>query len=313
MTTFEIIQRLWDWGHFNNPAFPNTLNVEEADLPNLRLEDTAVVQAVSSYQNFMGVQLDTLSAKHHMRPSIADGHIGPATLELLQVERCGCPDYERGVLAAVGSGNWKGCHGVGNFHAFSVHVNTTNMPSFLVPVWDEVKRRVSAAYAELGLRIIWDNRSLPRNCDFTFVTRSSGWIGLATVGRGLGCNSSVFARFLATYRGGSSPDAITQQWTTLVKHELGHNTGLGHSRGGVMNPSIINGLPVSWRGDPSEATLRGWFGGQPVDAPPTNNPVPTPGGTPTARVVLDGTVRVTIPEGMKPGSHEFILVPKPEV
>ena len=89
-------------------------------------------------------------------------------------------------------------------------------------------------------------------------------IGLAIVGRGQSCRTSIWAKFDPGYQ----PANVVREWTSLVKHELGHNMGLSHSQGGVMNPSIIAGLPVSWRGDPSEPILSRWFGGKPVPTDP---------------------------------------------
>jgi hypothetical protein len=55
-------------------------------------------------------------------------------------------------------------------------------------------------------------------------------------------------------------------------HELGHNAGLDHSRGGVMNPSIVSGLAPSWAGDPSEPILNRYYGGEPIEQPPVPGP-----------------------------------------
>ena len=51
-------------------------------------------------------------------------------------------------------------------------------------------------------------------------------------------------------------------------HELGHNAGLQHTRGGVMSPSIVHGLPSSWKGDPSRSVLARYYGGEPIPGGP---------------------------------------------
>jgi hypothetical protein len=115
------------------------------------------------------------------------------------------------------------------------------------------------------------------NSEMSFVSSSSGWIGLAIVGQGETCGSKIWCKFLSTYRGGQDTASIVAQWTTLVKHELGHNCGRGHTSGGVMNPSIINGLPTDWvANDPSTNWLKGQFGGVPVPIPGTPPPPPKP-------------------------------------
>lgn len=229
----------------------------------LRLTDRAVIEAVRSYQNFDANFEIAAQAAHH-RPLIADGDCGPATEFVLNLPRCGHPDYlpPSELQPAYGSGNWRGCHDVGEFHSVSVRV-TNSPPSFLAPHFETVKQRVTEAYAETGLLIRWDAPA-PVNIDFEFVSRSTGWIGLAIVGQNQTCNSKIWCRYLSTYRGGSTDEAIITQWTTLIKHELGHNCGRGHTSGGVMNPSIVNGLPISWRGDVSWSWLVSQFGGVPV-------------------------------------------------
>lgn len=314
LTDRQVIEHLWQTGHFCNPAFPNTFNIREQDLPILKITDGAVIQALSSYQNFFGPQLDELTFKHYMRPAITDGGFGAATAELIEMPRCGQPDYgyldDNGKIhrgspfqAATGSGNWQGCHGVGDFHCAVVKVmNPGSCPSHLKPVFEEVKKRVSAAYAELGLRLIWDDNANNPEIEFSFVSNSSGWIGLALIGNGVRCGQTIWCRYLASYRG----QDVAREWTTLIKHELGHNCGLQHSRGGVMNPSIVPGLGISWKGDPHYETLVRKFGGQPVDIPGPG-PGPQP---PKGEVIIGGSLAVTIPENIQPGTYEFVMRPK---
>lgn len=278
MTDSEIIALLGATGHLGMPfGFPNPYPI---DPPPMHLNDPAVVEAVESYQSFMAPALEPIIARHYPERTSAavhiDGVVGPAMQELFDQPRCQCPDYQAGVIAAIGSGSWKACHGIGDFHAASVRIDRTNLPSFLAPVFDEVLSRVQKAYDEIGLRFWFDGRA-PVQTEMSFVNSSDGWIGLAIVpGSALSCSASpIWLRLLATYKGGSTPEAIIAQWTSLIKHELGHNCGLSHSSGGVMNPSIVNGLPWSWRGDPSEPLLKSRFGGVPIPAEPIP---PTPPG-----------------------------------
>lgn len=282
-TAAQIISILENTGHLRFPfGVPETVPAVGAPDYPTSLQDPLVVHAVQSYQSFMSPALEPLVAKHHPERASAsvsvDGVVGPATDELFSLPRCEYPDHGLVQMAAIGSGSWKSCHGIGQFHAASVKIDRTNLPGFLAPLWDEVLRRVTSAYDEMGLRFWFDGRS-PVQTELSFVKNSDGWIGLAIVpGNALSCNSNpIWLRFLATYRGGNSDEAIITQWTSLVKHELGHNCGLGHSSGGVMNPSIINGLPTSWKGDPSEPLLKSRFGGVPVSGVPTP-PLPPPTG-----------------------------------
>lgn len=231
------------------------------------IDDPVVQQALAEYQAF-DANVDLYCHREHGRALIPDGGIGPATIAAMSAPRCGHPDTDAAV-PAQGTGNWAGCHGIGDFHRAIVRVNESGMPSHLRGVfWEQVIPNVRESYRELGMDFVISTGAGNRNIDFSFVPRSDGWIGLAIVGTNQSCGSTIWCRYLATYR----PSDVVNEWTTLIKHELGHNCGLRHSNGGVMNPSIVRGLPVSWRGDPSEPILRRWFGGEPV--PPETPPDP---------------------------------------
>ena len=66
-TTIPIIQKLWDYGHFRNPAMPT--GVDESDLPGLQLHDAAVKIALRSFQEFMGADFDRLHCAVPSAPS----------------------------------------------------------------------------------------------------------------------------------------------------------------------------------------------------------------------------------------------------
>lgn len=237
-------------------------------------EDVSLTAALAKYQRMdANVERFRVEAGSDL---LTDGNVGPATLMAMAVPRCGRPDVGRSVPEQVlGTGGWKNCHGADGFHQAIAYVDDRNLPGFLEPVWGDVLKLTQQSYAEIGL--LWrfidgDRRDILTgeridgsvNTDITF-TRGSGWIGLAIVGNGSNqqCSSRIWAKFDYRY----APANVVREWTTLVKHELGHNCGLQHTRGGVMNPGIVNGLPASWRGDPAEGTLRRWFGGEPVDIP----------------------------------------------
>lgn len=330
------IRRLAVTGHFGNPSFPDTFDVnlggfdpdvepgqadgdDPGDLDNLTLDHPIVKQAVASYQGFMIEQLDPIALHHHMRAAVIDGEVGVATAEVLQMQRCMNPDYRRSPLEAVGTGNWKRCHGIGNFHAATVQFRPSGRPAWMTDevfkqrIWPQVVR----SYEEIGLRFILSGDT-QANTSLSFVGSTTGWIGLAIVGRGVTCGQVIWSRYLASYTGGSSLESRIQQWITLFKHELGHNCGLDHSRGGVMNPSIVNGLPVSWRGDPSETLLKQWYGGEPVPgspAPPDQpgpgpDPQPNPPG-PGPRGRILGEAKIVIPAGGLPAGEYKLSLASP--
>ena len=310
-TIFQrAIQRAWATGHFWSPNNPNGPNVKQDQLVLLRPTDETAIQAlVSLAKSDVAVYTRQVLEKHGRLPDF-DGEVGPAMAAFIDVPRCPVPDHapppgvvfsfddpniqqiaERmqadGAAEAVGPGNWKSCHRIGNFHAATVGVDKGGLPSFLEPVFIDVLKNVRSAYAGVGLLWKFINNGTDMltgesftgniNTEMSFVSRSDGWIGLAIVGQNENCSSKIWCKFLATYKGGSTNAAIIQQWTSLIKHELGHNCGKGHTNGGVMNPSIVNGLPTEWNdSDPTTPWLKNQFGGVPVPIPGGDPVPPTP-------------------------------------
>lgn len=309
------IRVAWETGHFWSPDNVDGRNIRQQDLKFLTPEDPVVVAAMISMSRMDAGRYAKHVLDQHGRTPHFDGVLGPAMVAMVIEENCRCPipDYvpppgtsflyydpdlqavvERMQLQATqpafGTGNWKGCHQVGSYHCATVGVNTSGLPGFLKPLFNQVLKNVQLAYAGIGLlfrfisagkdMLTGESLDLNINTEMSFVGSSDGWIGLAIVGTGETCGGKIWCKFLNTYRGGQDNSAIVTQWTTLLKHELGHNCGRGHTTGGVMNPSIVNNLPTEWaQGDPSTSWLKGQFGGVPVPIPgggPTPNPEPPP-------------------------------------
>jgi hypothetical protein len=313
----EIIDRLYRLGHFHNPAHPT--GVKEVDLPKLKLTDASVKIAIQSYQEFMAGDFDKFSLEEHDRIGIADGEIGPATAKLLAMDRCECPDYALETIeAANGRGSWPvGCHKdlFPANHAFAVWFDRPKMPSHWRTIFDEAWGLVRAAYANIGMAFF---EVLDRAKANTTVTweRSRSWIGLAIVPRNPSCGDRISAKFDNAY--GSTMQRMQMVWqiARLMAHEFCHNMGLSHTRGGIMNPSIVGGpfTTTAWRGDPSEPALVRLFGGVPVNiGGPKPDPKPPTDSVPpldAAGLYFDGSF--TLRQGDK-SLGDFILVPKPKV
>ena len=324
LTDKQIIEQAWRTGQFANPKYPDAHNIggpsmadfatakPPKELAKLTLNDSIVRQAIASYQGMMAIDGDRLAMEHHARPMIHDGDVGPATRDLFEVARCAVPDYSLDAEPAVGTGNWSRCHGVGNFHRSHIYIDRSTMPAFLVPIWEQVWANVLRSSREIGCDLVLVDD--PRNCNSKWSwTPLGGPIGLAIVGRNLKCDDSIWARYEPKYQGGSTTESRTNQQSSLCQHEDGHNKGLPHTRGGIMNPSIINGLPMgTWKNDPSEPVLKRLYGGEPVPGGnplPPDVPQPPTGGGDIPRVSLS----VTVPEGFKPGTYQLVAVPRPEV
>lgn len=195
--------------------------------------------------------------------------------ELFSIPRCGLPD---GPLSE-GSGSWRsGCHpDWPNNHSVVYRVDKSGMPSYLTATFEDSWELMAQAYANVGLVVIRDDRSSSYNSLVTF-QRGSGWIGLAIVGRNQTCSTKMWAKFDNRYGSSFSRERLISQWAFLLAHELGHNCGMSHTRGGIMNPSLINGTFTEdqWKNDIAYPTLKRYYGGEPV-APIWSIPQPQPG------------------------------------
>ena len=270
------IRVAWETGHFWSPDNPEGRNIRQRDLSLLRPEDDVVVKAMMSLSKMDATAYTHAVMDIHRRTPHFDGMIGPAMGTFVQIDRCPVPDFAPppGVVfsfddpdlqrvvermqaqPAIGSGgNWAGCNGIGDFHCAAMQVNPAGMNARVIPLWHQIMLNCRAAYAGIGL--LWkyidmDGVDLLTGEQFhgniqtelSFVSQSSGWIGLAIVTRNEGCSSKIWLKLLSSYLGGNNDAQIINQITTLLVHEGGHNTGLPHTNGGVMNPSLVRGLPV---------------------------------------------------------------------
>lgn len=194
--------------------------------------------------------------------------------------------WQDNAAQATGSGNWRNCHGFSNAHAVRIEFNMANIGGHLRSRWKETLTIAREASRLIGLAFLFTENGVdiltgkrvegPANVQASFVTRSSGWIGLATVRNGLGCGDTrSWAKYLATYR-----PSDWRRWVTLILHEHGHNMGTGHTRGGIMNPSLGRTYTRWESGDPLQGWLRSRYSGQPIpkwwesDGPPPTPPPP---------------------------------------
>lgn len=311
-----IIRSLYEAGSLWAPGNPEGHNLTRNDLKLLSVGDPVVQRAMQDYSRLEAVRYAQATLEIHGRLPDFDGVLGPAmrTIMLDTSHRCPVPDHAPppGVTftfedpdleqvvrhmqehsqpeMAVGTGNWKRCHGVGEFHCSIVKINKSGLPQHVAPHFTKILTRVQSAYAATGLLfrftdeggVDWlngqDLSSRNVNIDFSFVGRSDGWIGLAIVGTNEGCGGRIWCRYLNTFlSNNASVERIISDWVTLIMHELGHNCGRSHTSGGVMNPSLISMLPGIWSpSDPSTGWLNSRHGGRPVPIPGDPNPSPGP-------------------------------------
>lgn len=306
----SLMLRLKELGHYDNPDHPTGVTFD--DLPKQKLHSPQTKTAIRSFMEVMSWEAERNSFAEHDRAYHYDGEFGPATEKTILAERCGHPDYHVPELSlydgydqldpweqpAVGrGGNWPRCHNIGDFHCANVNI-LNNPPSHLSRNgnFEAVLRAVTKAYAEFGLQLYWGGKGSPIQDEksgyqltMEFVGSSNGWIGLAQVVSNRPCNSTHWSRYLASYLRSSTDANIRRMWAILLMHELGHNCGTSHTRGGVMNPGILS-LAATWRGDPLEPWLRSRYGGQPIPQQPGPDPDPDPDGPEDLGYWLRGVV-----------------------
>jgi len=300
----EYLKFLYRHGHFWRPDATDAHNVQWEDLPKLaRGPVSKVVRDATQVFQQSDQNLEFLALEHHKRPLIPDGDIGMATHQMASFPRCMVPDwappegarfasmYEDPELSkqitecinsmrafATGSGSWPvpGCDperpNRAREHSVRVNVDTSRASSFQKSVLRQVLDNVEAVEAEVGqhVRHILDGNPQEAEHDVRFQPIPGGVIGFAYFPTPGTCRQTVTCRIDNTY------NQDVHMLSSLFIHEYkGHSDGLQHTRGGIMNPSILR-TRLSWIGDPHEATKTRFFGGEPIDSGPEPDPEPGP-------------------------------------
>ena len=305
MNEKQIIKWLWRYGHFRNPRMQNSWNVDKSALLKLTLTDSVVVDAVASIQA-LDLNAEIGCQKYHGRAVQFDGIIGPATEELLSIPRCNIPDYQ--IENATGSGSWPvpGCDpnrkNRQSEHSIRINVNTRGMP-YSLAYFQKFIARARACAAEFGLaaRYIIDGDPVESEIAVEFASLAEdvskddpapaviGWNYFPKPGT---CNQTIAGRISRSW----VPSSVVMHSALWVHEQLGHGIGLQHTRGGIMNPSILAIDPLTWRGDPHESTVRRMFGGESIPIDDETTPDPDPPMPPIDPSDVERIVRTVIEE-----------------
>lgn len=299
----QAVQRdLWCHGAYWWPDSDITLE----DACKLDLDHRYTEDALTRRRG-MDANFDRLLQAHHgPGRELLDDTWGPATEHLLQLTRCPVPDvvppawaleadvptWRRDIWdsmrrAATGSGSWPvpGC-APGHQHEHSIRINldTSGAAAHWKRDLPHVIEDSVACYGEMGLRVIYVLDGNPREAEIEkqFQRIPGGVIGWNEFPQPGTCNQTISGRLDNDYTASSHMKAV------LEVHETGHGVGLQHTRGGIMNPSILMIDPLTWKGDPHERTMARYFGGEPVadiDEPPRE---PIPAGSISGTITHDG-------------------------
>jgi len=255
-----IIEALHKYGYLHQVA--------RTELHLFTIEDAVVKEALRKYQDFCHYPLNAIVWRHHRRDLNADGEVGPATRELFARPRCEIPDFGPGSgVSLQGSGSWPAsCQKSG----IKMFVSMAGCP--VRDEWPQIQADVLEAYRLIGLKVNIVDLQAKANVHVYFRSFFGGTIGLAEF-NGQSCSDKVFCSMSSSYRGENRG---------LFKHEFGHNCNLSHTRGGTMNPYILDETHprAFWESsDPSYRTLVRYFDGAPVGEPgpgPQPHPPPPP-------------------------------------
>lgn len=267
----KLLKHAWDYGHFQNPLYPDTHDVKKKDLKTLRITDEVARQAIASVQ-CSDCNIETFCDLHHGRALNADGDPSNATIDLINLRRCKVPDFgsKFGLLNA-GSGGWANCDPKSNAkHSIRIKFDERQAPTKWKGYLEQVKRNSIAISADMGLAVRylpWDtNENWESSCIFKFI--SGGVVGFYYL-PGSGCKRIKQGALDTSFL----PDVQVASLLT-IHEQTGHGVGLSHTNGGIMNPSIKR-VKISWRGDPSERAMKNKYSGIPL-MPPTDPTDPTP-------------------------------------
>jgi len=290
-TVSDCARWLYEYGHFEGTG------VRSRDLPKLSGSEEEIRRAVRSIQT-LDANLSQLIELHHGpgRAYVPDGEIGPATRELLSLPRCANKDvYDESTKLALaawreeqaqtGSGSWPvpGCDEADpdrdEVHSIRIALDIRRM-ALSRDYLDLAIAAAQRAAWEVGLRPRYLINGVPEEAEIAVRFESLrgstiGWNEFPTPGT---CGQTIQGRLDTGYQPGGERGYM---WfaNLLVHEQFGHGAGLPHTRGGVMNPSILLVDPVSYRPrDPSLQRMTRYFGG--ADVTPTTDPDPESPTTP---------------------------------
>lgn len=227
---------------------------------------------VASFTQFMGEDYERLvfATYGRTRPN-HDGLIQEAGLQLLKMDRCGCPDYLPADRSeeATGSGSWRaGCVDNPGRHQVYVFVDKSRQPSRTRGWWASIWRTVRDAYSAKGWDLIEVDDRRQAHIVVSWQVLAGSTIGLAQLPGAGHCRLGFFCKLDPGW------EPSENQVSKLLAHELGHSANSGHLTGDeVMHPRMGSNV---WGGVFLGAfgrRLDQFFGGEPPQ-PPTGEMFP---------------------------------------
>ncbi len=192
---------------------------------------------------------------------------------IITTPRCGHPDFDDPESIKFGADrSWKkGCiPEYPNDYGAVINFDTGKMPAKIKAYFDKAMEVVVKAQAQVGFRfVVQKDKSSNAHMLESFSYMPGGKIGFHYYPRSGSCN-----RITGSFDTSWTPDNYFT-WAELVLHEAGgHGCGLGHTRSGIMSPTIkASNKEPSWINDVSYSKLVSYFGGPITPTVPDPTPV----------------------------------------
>jgi hypothetical protein len=300
MTDSEILVAAYQRGRawVADPEFAELRNLDPTAVAKMDGSEHDAKLLVRSLQ-LSDANYDPLVLAFHQRLPEYDGSIGPATRALVDIPRCPLPDatpppnatfhYEdrdlqkavesmQAAAAFVGS-YWKGCDAQRpDIHSLVIGIDAKNAPPNWLANKDKILEARRACAAEIGVSVRFVIN--PKAMEGLQQLQVFKYIAGGVIGYNYFPQSNSCGRISSGSLDTSYDPSDYRLHANLGTHESeGHGFGFNHTRGGVMNPSILLVWPLSWKNDPSWNTAKSYYGGVPITGgePPPPPPPPPPG------------------------------------
>ena len=284
-------------GHSHNPKRPNLKNLDKGRVQKMNGSEQDALDLFASWQE-KDANVDLLVAYREGRSLILDGKVGAASETVMAFRRCPLPDYMPGpgdafdfddptvndiVAKAVESKEaakalkgpyWRACdpQRPDDTHSVVIGIDIRSAPSVFIANQSAILGARIACAAEIGVHV-------------RFVINPSSMDGLQQYqvyrnipGGVIGMNYFPSSNSCGKISNGSMDSTYNpSNWilhAILGTHESeGHGFGFDHTRGGIMNPSILL-VKHSWVGDAAWSQVIDYWPAVPLS--PTPGPDPTP-------------------------------------
>lgn len=294
-TPAEIAQWLQQFGHaWGNPALRH-IDARQAALMDGSEADYR--ELVRSFQE-LDANVAAMVGALHGRALVADGDVGPATEAVLGFRRCAMPDFapppgasfhydDPNLQAAVESMQraaaepritgpyWRGCDPQRpDVHSLVIGIDASDAPSVFKANVEQILAERTRIAAEIGVavRFVINPKSLDGLQQYQ-VYRSipGGVIGMNYFPNSNSCGRIPNGSMDSTY----NPSNVRLHIGLGTHESEGHGFGFNHTRGGIMNPSILDS-PLTWKGDAAWSQVTRYYPAEPLEPAPTPIPGPTP-------------------------------------